>query len=243
MASVLSVRDLAYGYAGSAQPVFRNLDLRVEPGEFVAIVGQSGVGKSTLLRCVAQLVPAARGEVELQVPAEATARPFGFVFQDTRLIPWRRVRGNVAYGLKGLQLDATQRNARLREVLSLARIGELADRWPRQLSGGQAQRVGIARALALHPRVLLMDEPFSAVDAITRQALQDELLRIWEQRHPAVLFVTHDIEEAVYLADRVVVLAGSPAGVVTDRHIDLARPRDRAAPELQAVAREITAAL
>ncbi|TAN29534.1 MAG: ABC transporter ATP-binding protein [Castellaniella sp.] len=243
MASVLSVRDLAYGYAGSAQPVFRNLDLRVEPGEFVAIVGQSGVGKSTLLRCVAQLVPAARGEVELAVPSEATARPFGFVFQDTRLMPWRRVRGNVACGLKGLQLDATQRDARLREVLSLARIGELADRWPRQLSGGQAQRVGIARALALHPRVLLMDEPFSAVDAITRQALQDELLRIWEQRHPAVLFVTHDIEEAVYLADRVVVLAGTPAGVVTDRSIDLARPRDRAAPELQAVAREITAAL
>jgi NitT/TauT family transport system ATP-binding protein len=154
-------------------------------------------------------------------------------------MPWRRLRGNVAYGLKGLKLSDQEKSARVDEVLKLTRMQELADRWPHQLSGGQVQRGGIARALAVHPHLLLMDEPFSAVDAITRRHLQDQLLTIWNQTRKAVMFITHDIEEAVYLADRVIVLAGSPGNVVLDKCIDIPRPRKRNADELQQLANDI----
>jgi NitT/TauT family transport system ATP-binding protein len=153
------------------------------------------------------------------------------------------VRSNVAYGLDGLSLARADSARRVREALSLAMVDSLAERWPFQLSGGQAQRVGLARALAVHPKLLLMDEPFSAVDALTRQKLQDELLGIWRRMAPAVLFVTHDIEEAVYLADCVVVLSGQPARVKLERTIALARPRERDDPALQHEARLIAASL
>lgn len=238
-APVLNIHDLGYAYADAPQPVFQNLNLSVAPGEFIAIVGGSGVGKSTLLRCVAELIPPSAGRIDLNIERSPTNRRFAFVFQDARLMPWRRLRSNVAYGLNGLQLDRAERDARVDEVLSLTLISDLAQRWPHQLSGGQAQRAGIARALAVHPKLLLMDEPFSAVDAMTRQKLQDELLGIWRRANPAVLFVTHDIEEAVYLADRVVVLSGSPARIEVDRRVDLPRPRDRNAPTLQRIAHDI----
>lgn len=243
MASILNVQRLQYAYHGAEQPIFSGLDLAVADGEFVAIMGQSGVGKSTLLRCIAGLVQPEQGRVQLQVQADAQSRAAAFVFQDTRLIPWRRVGSNVAYGLHGLQLDARAKAERVQEALALTLVEQLAQRWPAQLSGGQAQRVGIARALAVHPRLLLMDEPFSAVDAITRHQLQDELLRIWQRTRPAVLFVTHDIEEAVYLADRVVVLGNAPAHVVLDQPVGLPRPRQRETPALQALARTVACSL
>ncbi|SEG86069.1 ABC transporter ATP-binding protein [Marinobacterium lutimaris] len=243
MASILNIENLSYHYGNSESPVFSGLDLRVEPGEFIAVVGGSGVGKSTLLRCVAGLAESSGGSISLNVPHDDTRRRRGIVFQDGRLMPWRRLRANVAYGLKGLKLTAEQKRERVDEVLKLARLDELADRWPHQLSGGQVQRGGIARALAVHPHLLLMDEPFSAVDAITRRHLQDQLLAIWEQTRKAVLFITHDIEEAVYLADRVIVLAGSPAKIAMDRRIDLPRPRGRGAEELQNLADEISRAI
>lgn len=239
MAPILNIDRLSYHYGNNPNPVFADLDLRVEKDEFIAVVGGSGVGKSTLLRCVAGLAKASHGTISLNVEENDTRRSRGIVFQDGRLMPWRRLRSNVAYGLKGLNLTAEEKRARVDDVLKLARLEELADRWPHQLSGGQVQRGGIARALAVKPHLLLMDEPFSAVDAITRQHLQDQLLAIWEKTRKAVMFITHDIEEAVYLADRVVVLSGSPAKIVLDQRIELPRPRRRGSDALQKLAQDI----
>lgn len=239
MAAVLTIDNLSYRHAGAQAPVFDGIGLTVEAGEFIAVVGQSGVGKSTLLRCVANLIEPASGRIEMQAAVDAASRQYGFVFQDSRLLPWKRIRQNVAYGLKGLPLTAAERQSRVNEALALAMIDELAERWPHQLSGGQLQRAGIARALAVHPEILLMDEPFSAVDALTRQHLQDELLNVWQQARPAVLFITHDIEEAVYLADRVVVLAGQPGRILLDQTVDLVRPRERGTAELEQLAARI----
>tara|TARA_R110001599_G_scaffold68135_2_gene192040 strand:+ start:14352 stop:15083 length:732 start_codon:yes stop_codon:yes gene_type:complete len=243
MAPILNIEDLSYHYDNNPDPVFADLNLRMEDGEFIAVVGGSGVGKSTLLRCVAGLATASHGNISLHVEEDDTRRSRGVVFQDGRLMPWRRLRSNVAYGLKGLNLTAEEKRDRVDEVLKLTRLEELAERWPHQLSGGQVQRGGIARALAVQPHLLLMDEPFSAVDAITRQHLQDQLLAIWEQTRKAVMFITHDIEEAIYLADRVVVLSGSPANIVLDKHIDLPRPRRRGTDALQKLAQDIANAL
>jgi NitT/TauT family transport system ATP-binding protein len=240
MAPVLTLSGLAYSYVKADRPIFKDLSLSVHAGEFIAIVGGSGVGKSTLLRCIGRLLRPTAGDVLLNVASHPSRRQVAFVFQDGRLMPWRRLRRNVAYGLKGLALTRQEREARVDEVLSLTLITELAQRWPHQLSGGQIQRAGIARALAVHPDLLLMDEPFSAVDAITRQRLQDELLSIWGKTGAAVLFVTHDIEEAVYLADRVVVLSGAPASIKVNWRVDLPRPRSRNAEDLQRVAHSIT---
>lgn len=239
MAPILTINDLSFHYDADSQPVFANLNLDIKKGEFVAIVGGSGVGKSTLLRCVADLAHSSGGQITLDIPKRDSARRRAVVFQDGRLLPWKRLRENIAYGLNGLKLSPDEQTARTDEVVTLTRLDELADRWPHQLSGGQAQRAGIARALAVHPELLLMDEPFSAVDAITRRHLQEELLNIWQKTGSAVMFITHDIEEAVFLADRVVVMSGSPARVTFSQVIDLPRPRARNEERLQHLAQDI----
>jgi NitT/TauT family transport system ATP-binding protein len=238
--SVIDIRGLGLSFErdGRRTEVLRELDLSIPRGGFVAIVGASGVGKSTLLRVLIGLAKASAGRVSLAT--RSTARqPVALVFQDSRLLPWRRVVDNVAFGLEGAGLSKAERRARAVEALRIVGLADLAGRWPYQLSGGQRQRVSLARALAVEPEVLLMDEPFSALDAISREGLQDELTRIWQQTGKTILFVTHDIEEATYLADRVIVLAGAPGRAVVDRVIDAPRPRRRDDPAEAGLVAEI----
>ncbi|AWK87071.1 ABC transporter ATP-binding protein [Azospirillum thermophilum] len=213
--TVIDLEGVSIAY-GDAPPVLVDVDLSVERGSFVAIVGPSGVGKSTLLRVVAGLHKAGSGRVVIHEANKPGHRPVGLVFQDARLLPWRRVARNVRLGLEGLPLSAADRERRVEEALRLVRLDGYGRRWPYELSGGQRQRVGIARALAVDPDILLMDEPFGALDAITRNGLQDELRRIHRETGKTILFVTHDLEEAVRLADRIVVLGGAPARIVRD---------------------------
>ena len=243
MAGVIELSDVAIGFPGAVQPVLTGVALCLERGEFAAIVGASGAGKSTLLRVVAGLAAPARGAVRRNVATARDRRAIAMVFQEARLMPWRTVYDNVGLGLEGLDLPEAARHQRITDALALVGLGELAGRWPRQLSGGQRQRVGIARALAVSPEVLLMDEPFSAVDAITRQALQDELLRIWNATGTTILFVTHDIEVAAYLADRVLLLGGTPAKISETYVVPTARPRSRGDAELSGIVHRVKADL
>ncbi len=227
MAAVIELDDVSVQFPGAERPVMANIGLHIERGEFAAIVGASGAGKSTLLRIIAGLLPPSGGTIERHFTAAAGRRPIAIVFQEPRLMPWRAVDANVALGLEGLGLSAAERGTRIRDALALVGLDDLSARWPYQLSGGQRQRVGIARALAVVPDLLLMDEPFASVDAVTRQGLQDELLRIWRATDTTIVFVTHDIEEAAYLADRVLLLGGAPARVIESFAVSAPRPRRR----------------
>jgi NitT/TauT family transport system ATP-binding protein len=245
VAALVTMREVAFTYqhGNDGKPIFADVNLTLEAGEFVAAVGASGAGKSTLLRLLAQLLEPSRGEIKVLTETSTKRRPTALVFQDARLMPWRRVLGNVEFGLEGLAIARDERRGRARHALDLVGLGDYGTRWPQQLSGGQRQRVGLARALAVEPDLLLMDEPFGALDAITRSGLQDELITLWQRTHKTILFVTHDIDEAVYLADRVIVLAGTPAHICAAVRIATPRPRDRSSRELRAPAQTIRAAL
>ena len=239
MATVVDLNALGFQYPNSESWIVRDLSFSVAAGEFLSMVGGSGVGKSTILRLVAGLLEAQTGSLEVTGKSAEGRRRRGLVFQDGRLMPWRDVAHNVRLGLEGLNLSTDIVNQRIDEVLNLTGLSDFKDRWPHQLSGGQVQRVGIARALAVQPDILLMDEPFSAVDTITRQSLQQALVRIWQASGAAVLFITHDIEEAAYLSDRVIVLKGQPAEIVHERPIGIERPRQRNSEELFRLAADI----
>lgn len=227
MATVVDIRDLGIAY-GSGPPVLSGFSATLPEHSFTCVVGSSGVGKSTLLRVIAGLTAPAGGEILVpEAGHDESSRPFALVFQEPRLLPWRRVIDNVAFGLEGLRLSRHQRLARAQEALALVGLADHAGRWPYQLSGGQRQRVNLARALAVRPRLLLLDEPFSALDAITRHSLQGELLRLARETGTSFLFVTHDLDEAVFLADRVIVLGGRPAKVTRDFPVTLSHPRQR----------------
>ena len=206
----------------------QDVNFEVTAGEFVCIVGPSGSGKTTLFRIIAGLEPATAGTVYLAGdPVEGPGPELGLVFQEYHLFPWRTVSGNVGFGLEKQGADSQQRQRRVSELLELVGLDGFADSYPRDLSGGMKQRVALARALAMDPDLLLMDEPFGAVDAQTKRMLQDELLDIWSETEKTVLFVTHDVEEAVKLADRVIVMGTEPGHIREVVEVDMDRPRSR----------------
>jgi NitT/TauT family transport system ATP-binding protein len=214
---------------GRAVDALEDVTLRVRPGEFCSLIGPSGCGKSTLLRIVAALLPPSEGSVTVggdTARAARERRDLGFVFQDPVLLPWRTALENVELPMQvARELPATERRARASALLELVGLSEFERAKPAQLSGGMQRRVGIARALALEPRTLLLDEPFGALDEITRQRMNAELLRIWGQARTTALLVTHNVGEAVYLSDRVLVMASKPGRIVGEVSIDLPRPR------------------
>ena len=238
MAKIIEVEDLAVNY-NDVEPVFSGLNVTVKKGEFVSLVGSSGSGKSTILRAVADLIPTSHGCIRINSPLEKTRRPFAMVFQAANLMPWRTVYENVALGLEGLDLGKDLIHRRINSALNLVGLTEARGRWPYQLSGGQRQRIGIARALAVDPDILLMDEPFGALDAITRTTLQKELLRIWSETKKSILFVTHDIEEAVYLSDRVLLIGGQPAQIIEEYNISISRKLRREHSEFLDIVKDI----
>ncbi|GLK69749.1 ABC transporter ATP-binding protein [Hansschlegelia plantiphila] len=227
---------------GAGQQALSNVSLSVSEGRILAIVGGSGCGKSTLLRAIAGLDSPTSGEALLDGSRIIGPREeIGLVFQEPRLLPWLTVRGNVGFGLEG-RPDA-ERRALVDEALERVGLLDKAEVWPRQLSGGQAQRAALARALVVRPKVLLLDEPFSALDAITRADLQDHLLELWAAFRATLVLVTHDVEEAVLLADEIVVMSSRPGRVFEQVAVDLPRPRERRSAALEAVARSVAASL
>jgi NitT/TauT family transport system ATP-binding protein len=222
-------------FAAGAKPVLEGIDLTVERGEFVSIIGPSGCGKSTLLKLVAGLSPWTGGEVEVNGMKPKNAREMvSFVFQDATLLPWRTVEKNVALALEleGRTRDETAKT--VEKLLTLVGLSEVGKKYPRQLSGGMKMRVSIARALATRPRLLLMDEPFAALDEMTRDRMNEELLRLREEQNWTVLFVTHSVAEAVFLSSRVIVLAPHPGRVAHEVVVDLPYPRTEATRESEA---------
>lgn len=222
----LSVEQIGFRYPGG-QAVFRDFSFHAEPGEFVALLGPSGCGKSTLLNLLAGFHSPTHGAVRLDgVPVAPELPQLGYVFQSPHLFPWLSALENVRFGLRmANHSDAKDQRARALRYLDLVGLGDAAAKLPHELSGGMQQRVAIARVLAMEPGLLLMDEPFSALDAITRASLNEELLRIWSTSGQTIVFITHDIDEAVFLADRVIVLGTAPGGIQAEVHVDLARPR------------------
>jgi len=211
-------------YAGAHVTAVQDVSLEVQQGEFVSIVGPSGCGKTTILNMIAGFIPASGGEILLDGRAVDGPGPErGVVFQSFALFPWKTVLDNVAFGPKIRGLPKTECEKIAREYLALAGLAHAAGRYPNELSGGMQQRVGVVRALANHPDVLLMDEPFASVDAQTRMTLQEELTRIWQERRPTIIFITHDVGEAVFLANRVVVL--SKGRILKQIEVPLPRPR------------------
>ena len=226
--SSLVVRDVSKAFVaadGSPFPVLDRLSLTVAAGEMASLVGPSGCGKSTLLRLIAGLDAPTKGELRVgTVPIVGPSAEHGLVFQDPNLFPWLTVRGNIQVGLVARGVLHRRRHE-VEEFMALVGLEGFADAYPHQLSGGMAQRAALARALVNHPKVLLLDEPLGSLDAFTRMRMQDEVLRLWQARGTTMLLVTHDIDEAVYMSDRIILLTPRPCRV--DRVLDVSLPRPR----------------
>ena len=243
---ILDVRGVGKIYELNGQKIeaLRGADLVVKKGEFVCLIGASGCGKSTLLRIVAGFEKPTTGQALMwDKPVTGPAPDRGMVFQDYGLFPWLTVRQNIAFGPASRGLPKAEVRDTVERFVTMVGLTRFADAWPHQLSGGMKQRVAIARVLANDAEMVLMDEPFGALDAMTRERLQDELLEIWQRTKLTVLFVTHSIEEAIFLADRVVVMEPGPGRIASEHRIDLPRPRDVASPEFNEVRREMSARL
>ena len=238
---MLSLERLSKTYADGTRAL-ADVTLDVRESEIVALIGGSGCGKTTLLRLIAGLDRESAGRIRLDGEVLSGPHPaVGIVFQEPRLLPWLTVADNVGFGLDGIA--AAERRARVAHALEKVGLADHARRWPRDLSGGQQQRVAIARAFVTNPKVLLLDEPFSALDAFTRASLHEHLLALWEETRPTVLLVTHDVQEAVTLADRAVVMQPKPGRIYDELPLGLARPRDKTSPAFEASTRRVLAAL
>jgi NitT/TauT family transport system ATP-binding protein len=214
--------------------------LDIERGEFVCLLGPSGCGKSTLLNAVAGFSLPSSGEISVDGRRIAQPGPDrGMVFQEYALFPWMTVSQNIGFGLEIQKKPAGEIAAKVDELLDMLHLKDFRDRFPKDLSGGMRQRVAIARVLALDSPILLMDEPFGALDALTRRNLQDELLRIWSASGKTILFVTHSIEESIYLADRIIVMTYRPGTVKRDQYVEIPRPRDPSSAEFNELKREL----
>ena len=242
MLDIQSVTRTFTPETGAPIRALSDVSLSVREHEIVALIGASGCGKSSLLRILAGLDRADAGEVFVNGRrVEGTAPEIGVVFQEPRLLPWLRVRDNVRLG--ALDLPADVQAERVARALDQVGLSHAAEFWPKALSGGMAQRIAIARALVRKPSVLLLDEPFSALDSFTKAALQDHLLDLWAEANFTIVAVTHDLQEAAYLADRVVVMRGDPGGIHAELEVGTARPRDRHGESVQTVERMLSASL
>jgi len=218
----------------------KDIDLDIRPGEFVCLLGPSGCGKSTLLNAVAGFQPPSSGEIVIEGRKILSPGPDrGMVFQEYALFPWMTVAQNIAFGLQIQKKGKAEIEQTVSQLLDLLHLKDFRDRFPKDLSGGMRQRVAIARILALDSPIMLMDEPFGALDALTRRNLQDELLRIWEETGKTILFVTHSIEESIYLAGRIIVMTYRPGTIKRDQQVDLPRPRDPSSPAFNDLKREL----
>jgi NitT/TauT family transport system ATP-binding protein len=234
----IEFEDVTKSY-GTGRPVMQSIDLKILKGEFVSLIGPSGCGKSTVLKLISGLTPPSAGTIRVDGMTPENAREtVSFIFQDATLLPWRTVTRNVGLGLELERVLSKRRNEKVASLLELVGLGEVADAYPRELSGGMKMRVSIARALATNPRLLLMDEPFAALDEMTRDRLNEELLRLRGEQRWTAVFVTHSVAEAVFLSTRIVVLAPNPGRIHAILPIDLAFPRTaqlRECPEFEAL--------
>jgi NitT/TauT family transport system ATP-binding protein len=229
--AVVEARNLGkiFGEGAVRVEALRDINLSIAPGEFISLIGPSGCGKSTLLRLIGDLTTPTSGELSIngKDPHQARIdRDYGMVFQQATLLDWRTVRKNVELPLEIMGFSSAERADRAAEMLELVQLGEFEDSYPWQLSGGMQQRVAIARALTFRPALLLMDEPFGALDEMTRELMQQEVLRIWEETHTTIIFVTHSIPEAAFLSSRVVVLSARPGRIADVITTDLPQPRN-----------------
>ncbi len=237
---VVSGVNKVFHTGGRELVALQDINLSIPKGQFTCLLGPSGCGKSTLLNAVAGFAPPSSGTIHADgVPVIGPGPERGMVFQEYALFPWMTVEENIAFGLEIKKLPRSQIDSTVGALLAMLSLSDFRQRYPKDLSGGMRQRVAIARVLALDSPILLMDEPFGALDALTRRNLQDELLRIWAELKKTILFVTHSIEEAIYLADRIVVMTYRPGTVKRDILVELPRNRDPAAPEFNALKREL----
>lgn len=224
--NIISIEKMTFAFPNERKALFKNFDIEIAQGSLTTLMGPSGCGKSTLLRLMMGLLEPKKGTITIHSQNDEKTKRRAFMFQDARLLPWRSALDNVIFSLEAFPMSTEERRSRAMEKLNMVHLTDCAGKLPHQLSGGQCQRVAIARALAVEPDLLLMDEPFSALDSYARHDLQDVILEIWEKTKKTIVFVTHDKHEAYYLSDRIVLLDNVPVTVASDTKVTAPRPRE-----------------